>query len=175
MSITKGYVRREITNISIVFGWNVRLIWSYEHSKFSCANIRYMCLKILFFVFLLQITRFEGWELMLLYAHGLMKSFMDWLILSNDNIPQCIWAASTKNVSSSIHRQGKPRSAQSDDGLRCPLTESLDTLERINGVQCPDKNLRIRGMNLTPCIFRMLKDTFSLDAAQIIWVVFSLN
>ena len=30
-----------------------------------------------------------------------------------------------------------------------------------------DKTLRMRGMNLNPCILRMFEDTFSLDAAHI--------
>ena len=46
-----------------------------------------------------------------------------------------------KNVSSGICGQRRPRtacaSAQSDQPLRCPLTESLDTTECINGEQMP--------------------------------------
>ena len=48
-----------------------------------------------------------------------------------------IWAAPCKNVSSGICGQRRPRSAcasaQSDQGLWYPLTESLDTIECING------------------------------------------
>ena len=40
-----------------------------------------------------------------------------------------IWAAPCENVSSCICGQRRPRSAQSDQGLHCPLTESLDTTE----------------------------------------------
>ena len=46
-----------------------------------------------------------------------------------------------KNVFSGICGQRRPRSAcasaQSDQGHRCPQTESLDTIECINGEQMP--------------------------------------
>ena len=52
-----------------------------------------------------------------------------------------IWALLSENVSSSICGQRRPRSdcadAQSDQGIRCPLTESLDTKECMNGKQKP--------------------------------------
>ena len=60
-----------------------------------------------------------------------------------------------RNVSSGICRQKWPRStcvsAQSDQGLRCLLGESLDTIECINGEQMPDETLRMWGMNLNLC------------------------
>ena len=51
------------------------------------------------------------------------------------------WVVQCGNVSSGICRQRMPRSAcafaQSDQGLRSPLTESLDTIECISGEQMP--------------------------------------
>ena len=68
-------------------------------------------------------------------------------------------------VSSDICRQRRLRSAcasaQSDQGFRCPLTESLDTIEYIDVVKCLDETLRMRGMNLNLCILRMVEYTFS--------------
>ena len=64
-------------------------------------------------------------------------------------------------------------SAQSDQGLRCPLTESLDTIERINGEQMSRWDLRRRGMNLIMCILLMLENIFSLGAAHIVIVGFT--
>ena len=55
-----------------------------------------------------------------------------------------ILAAPSENLSSDICGQRRPRSAcayaQSDQGLRCPLTESLDTIESINGEQMPRRD-----------------------------------
>ena len=48
-----------------------------------------------------------------------------------------IWATPYENVSLGICGQLRPRSAQSDQGLCCPLTESLDSVECINGEQMP--------------------------------------
>ena len=51
-------------------------------------------------------------------------------------------AAPCGNVSVSICRQQRPRSAcasmQSDQGIHCPQTESLDTIECFNGEQMPN-------------------------------------
>ena len=51
------------------------------------------------------------------------------------------WAELNKNMSLSICEQRRPRSAcastQSDQGLHCSLTESMDTIESINGEQKP--------------------------------------
>ena len=50
-----------------------------------------------------------------------------------------IWAEPCENVSSGIYGQRSPRSAcasaQSDQGLHCPLTESLDIIDCNNGEQ----------------------------------------
>ena len=52
-----------------------------------------------------------------------------------------IWAMPCENVSLGICGQRRPRSAcafaQSDQGLHCPLTESLDSTECTNGEQRP--------------------------------------
>ena len=82
-----------------------------------------------------------------------------------------VLALPCENVSSGISGQQRPRSAcacaQSDQGLRCPLTESLDTTECFNEEQCPDETLCMRRINLNLCILRMLDGTFSLGAAEI--------
>ena len=65
------------------------------------------------------------------------------------------------NVSSGICGQRGPVSAQSDQGLHCPLTESMEN-------KFPDETLHMRGMNLNLCILRMFEDTFSLGAVQMI-------
>ena len=53
------------------------------------------------------------------------------------------WASPCKNVSSDICGQRRPRSAcasaQSDQGLHCPLTESLDTIRMES--KAPDDTL----------------------------------
>ena len=58
-------------------------------------------------------------------------------------------AAQCKNVYTGICGQRKPRSAcasaPSDQGLRCPDTESLDTIECFNGINSGD-TLRMRMM-----------------------------
>ena len=74
-------------------------------------------------------------------------------------------------MSSGICGQRRPRSAcasaQSDQGLRCPLKDSLDTTKCINGEKCPDETSRMRGMNLNLCIFCACSKThFLLGAAR---------
>ena len=53
----------------------------------------------------------------------------------------CEWMLQGQNVSSGICEQRRPRSAcassQSDQGLRCPLTESLDNIKCMNAEQIP--------------------------------------
>ena len=75
-----------------------------------------------------------------------------------------IWAVSCENVSSGICGQRMPRSfAQSDQGLHCPLTESLDTTEYTNG----EHSLR-KCAGLSEFMhFAYVKGTFSFDAANI--------
>ena len=59
--------------------------------------------------------------------------------------PYIKWATLSKTVSSGICGQRKPRSAcasaQPDQGSRCPLTKSLDTIECINGEQMPGADI----------------------------------
>ena len=99
-----------------------------------------------------------------------------WLIMTNKNFRIEIYYTShpfdysraelNENVSSGICEQRRPRSAcasaQSDQGLHCPLTESLDIAEYMNGDQGPDETLRMRRMNLNLCVFRLFVDTFCL-------------
>ena len=77
-----------------------------------------------------------------------------------------IWATPCETVSSDICEQRGPRSAyasaQSDQGIPCPLTESLDTIECINGEQRPGWDLAHAPDDVNPNILHMLKDTFSL-------------
>ena len=67
---------------------------------------------------------------------------------------------SHENVSSGICGQKRPWSAcasvQSVQGLRCPLTELLDTIECIKENNYPNETSRAREMNLKLCIMRML-------------------
>ena len=59
-----------------------------------------------------------------------------------------IWAMPCENMSLGICELQWPRSAgtpaQSDQGLHCLLTESLDTTECMNGEQSPDDTLHMR-------------------------------
>ena len=50
-----------------------------------------------------------------------------------------VWTVPCENVSSGICGEQSP-SAQSDQGLRCPLTELFDTIECIHGMQIPGCN-----------------------------------
>ena len=69
-----------------------------------------------------------------------------WLICicdrnSSQTLLILIWAVPCKNMSSSIRRQWRPRSActfkQANQGLRCPSKELLDNIECINEEQKP--------------------------------------
>ena len=63
-----------------------------------------------------------------------------------------------------IYGQRKPRSAcasaQSDQGLHCPLTESLDTTECMNGKQRPGWDFAHVQDDVYPHILQILEDTF---------------
>ena len=80
------------------------------------------------------------------------------------------WAELCKNLSSGICGQQRPRSdcasVQSDQGLRCPLTESCDIIECINGELMPRSDFAHARMTLNLCILCTFDDTFSLDAPQ---------
>ena len=75
----------------------------------------------------------------------------------------------------SIYGQRRSRSAcasaQSDQGLHCPLTESSGTIKCINGKREFAKRLCMREMNLNLCICRLLEDTFSLGATYICFLM----
>ena len=80
-----------------------------------------------------------------------------------------------ENVSSGICGQRMPRSAcafaQSDQGFRCPQTESLETKECFNGEQMPGWDCTFVHWDMNPHVIRMFEGTFSLDAARIITVL----
>ena len=68
--------------------------------------------------------------------------------------------------------QRRPRSdcadAQSDQGLRCPLTESLDTTEYMTEKQGPGLYFAHAQDDLNLRILRMFEGTFSLDTVHIL-------
>ena len=74
-------------------------------------------------------------------------------------------------MSSGIRGQRRPRSAcasvQSDQGLHCPLTESLDTTECMNGVQSLGKYFAHAQDDLNMSIMRMFEGTLLLDTAHL--------
>ena len=74
-------------------------------------------------------------------------------------------------MSSDTSRQRRPRSdcafAQSDQGLHCPQTESLDTTEYFTGDQVPGCDFAHVQDDVNLHILHMLKITFSLDEAYI--------
>ena len=69
-----------------------------------------------------------------------------------------------KNVSSGKYGQRSSRSAcvseHSDPGLHCPLTESLDTTETMNGDHRPGLYLAHGQDDVNLRILRMFKGTF---------------
>ena len=79
-----------------------------------------------------------------------------------------IWTAPCENESSGICGRRRPRSdctnAQSDQGLRSPLPESLATIECINGERTPGWDLAHAQDDVNPHILRMLECSFLLDA-----------
>ena len=67
-------------------------------------------------------------------------------------------------------------SVQSDQGLHCPLTESLDTTECMNGKQRAGWYFEHGQDDLNLCIFHMFKRTILLDVPHIkIYIVFFLT
>ena len=56
---------------------------------------------------------------------------------------------------------------QSDQGLRCPLTESLNTIDCINGEKLPRWDLTYAQNDVNLHILCLLEGLFSLDAAHI--------
>ena len=59
-------------------------------------------------------------------------------------------------------------SAQSDQGLHCPLTESSDTTECTNGEQKPGGYFVLSQDDLNLRILHVFEGIFSLDAAHFI-------
>ena len=82
---------------------------------------------------------------------------------SNKNQPALYLPRQAKMCIRRMQGQRRPRSycadAQSDQGLRCPLPESLATTECVNGEQSLG--------DVNPDSLRMLESAFSLNAAHI--------
>ena len=76
-----------------------------------------------------------------------------------------------KRVWAYICGQRRPRSAcastQSDQGLHCPQTDSLNTTECMNGEKGPDDILRMRTMIWICAICTCVKDIVWLDATHL--------
>ena len=74
-------------------------------------------------------------------------------------------------MSSVIYEQRRPRSdcasAQSDQGLYGPFTDSLDTTEYMNGERRPRCYFVHAQDDLKQRILRMFEGTFSLDPAHV--------
>ena len=72
----------------------------------------------------------------------------------------------SKNITSVMCGQRRSRSdcadAQSGQGLRCPQTESFDTIDCFNGEQVPSVQ-----DDVNPHILHMFEGTFSLDASRV--------
>ena len=73
-----------------------------------------------------------------------------------------------------VFGQWRPRSAgsfsQSDQGIRCPLTKSLDTTNISLESKCPDETACAGRFWI--CVYlHMFEDTFSIDVAHLITVV----
>ena len=73
-------------------------------------------------------------------------------------------------MSLSICGQHRSRSAcafaQSDQGLRCPQSESFDTKECFNEEQKPGRDFAHVQDYLNPHVLHMFEGSFSFDAAQ---------
>ena len=78
-----------------------------------------------------------------------------------------MWA----KTSSGLCGKRRPRSAcafaRSGQGLCCPQTESLHTIEYFNGEQMPGWDFAHVPDDVNPHILRMLEDTFSLGVAHV--------
>ena len=72
-----------------------------------------------------------------------------------------MWKADGKDPDQTAHAH-----AQSDQGLHCPLTESLATIEGMNG-QRPRQYFAHAQDDLNRCIFRVFEGSVSLDEAQL--------
>ena len=92
------------------------------------------------------------------------------LVFSMSNLHSFVFpvlhtAVPCENVSSGICGQRRPWSAcafaQSDQGLHCPLTESLDTIECMNGEQRPGWYLAHSQDGLNLRISRMFEGSFA--------------
>ena len=90
-----------------------------------------------------------------------------------------IWAPLRKNVPldhvRTVKAQIRLHNAQSDLGLHCLLTESLDTTEYINGEQRPRWYLANAQDDLNLHILSLFKDSFSLDMAHLLLSMLGKN
>ena len=97
-----------------------------------------------------------------------------------------IWAAPCKNVPSEDAWTVRPRSAcesmQFDQGLHCPLPESLDTIKCISGEQRPGRDFEHAHDDLGPVVqsvvsltssFRVISLTVLADSMYNILIFFA--
>ena len=61
--------------------------------------------------------------------------------------------------------------AQFDRCLHCPLTESLDTTECLNGEQRPGRYFAHAQDDLNLRTLQMFEGTFSFDVAHMLWLL----
>ena len=79
----------------------------------------------------------------LIFRVNTVHAFADnsWKLSWNRSEKSYVWVAPCENMSSSMRGQRRPRSdcafVQSNLGLPCPQTESLDTTECMSGEQRP--------------------------------------
>ena len=96
-----------------------------------------------------------------------MRHFFNLIVNIFLILQEHIWATPCQNVSLGFCQQRKPRSActfaQSDQGLCCPLTDSLDTTECFSGEQMPTWDFKHMQDYVNLGILHMLKGTFLLD------------
>ena len=80
-----------------------------------------------------------------------------------------IWAAPCKNASLGICGQRRPWSAQADQGLRCPQTELLYTIDCSDGKQMLGLDFAHVQDNVNPHILRMFEGTLTHSTAHILY------
>ena len=87
---------------------------------------------------------------------------------------QYIWALLGENVSLDMGGQRRPwsdcASAQSDQGLRCPQTESLATKECMHEDHRSEWHFAHAQDDVNPHFLRMLEGTFSHDTVHMQYI-----
>ena len=97
--------------------------------------------------------------------------------LIDSKLKQCIiiWATPFENVTSGICGQRRPRSAcasaQSDQSLRCPQTESFDAIDVSVEKMKSGWDFTHEQEDVNPHTLRMLEGTFSLDTTHLVVVM----